>query len=309
VTGPVQLDEEVEGDEEHAENKEKGAQTAAAKRKAADGMDEAGGNDTETGFGTRQIKRTDGFKTREVAAEGGKLVFKPEGEFFAVAPEIDRAEKKDGVPEARQETKSWTSSPIEHSTSPQAGRWDQSIFVVNRDESNDFEFFLPCWSLHLYFVADFAIQKRAPNWRGGGDQSLLDIGFFTADELVFYFDALLNVNDPKARAIAGAILGDVGEIQHAEVAHALFEVADFCVDVALTLLGVLVFGVFGEVAVGASDSDLLREVNVQFVLEGVNFRLELLFNLSERVRHNFPRQRKMMRNPAEPDSAFNIIDG
>jgi hypothetical protein len=91
-------------------------------------MEEAGGNDAEAGLRARQIERTDGFKTREVAAEGREFVLNPKREFLAIAPEVDGAEKKDGVPEARQETKSWTSSPIEHSTSPQAGRWDSVNF-------------------------------------------------------------------------------------------------------------------------------------------------------------------------------------
>jgi hypothetical protein len=188
------------------------------------------------------------------------------------------------------------------------GRNILSLFV-NGEKADDLEFFLAGGGEHLYLVTDLAIEEGAADRRGGGDHSLFDVGFLGADELVFDFLALLHVNDYDARAIAGTVFRNIGEVQHAEVAHALFELADFGVDVALVFLGVLVLSVFREVAMRAGNGDFLGEFNVEFVLQVVNFLLELLFNFSKRVRHSFPRQRKMMRNPAKPDSAQNIIDG
>src|SRR5579859_427257 len=188
------------------------------------------------------------------------------------------------------------------------GRNILSLFV-NGEKADDFEFFLAGGSEDLDLVADLAIEQSAADGRGGGDHSPFNVGFFTADELVFDFEALLDVNHDDARAIAGTVFRNVGEVQHAEVAHTFLELADFGVDVALALLGVFVLGVFGEVAVRTGDSNLLGEFDVEFVLQGINFLLELLFNFGKRIRHSFPRQRKMMRNPARPDSAGNIIDG
>jgi hypothetical protein len=54
---------------------------------------------------------------------------------------------------------------------------------------------------------------------------------------------------------------------------------DLEVDVALAFLGILVLGVFGKVAVGAGDSDLLGKLDAEFVRELVDFILELFLNL------------------------------
>jgi hypothetical protein len=54
--------------------------------------------------------------------------------------------------------------------------------------------------------------------------------------------------------------------------------ADLEIDVALAFLGVLVLGVFREVAVGAGDSDLFGKLDVELVRELVDFFLELFFN-------------------------------
>ena len=81
----------------------------------------------------------------------------------------------------------------------------------------------------------------------------------------------LQVKYNNAGAVAGTILGNIGEIEHAEVAHALFEMADFGVDVTLAFFGVFVLGVFGEVAVRASDGDFLGKLDVELVLESDRF--------------------------------------
>src|SRR6267378_1442144 len=122
-------------------------------------------------------------------------------------------------------------------------------------------------------------------------------------------------SSPTLRLRRARPMGDVVEIipfstSASSLLTSLYSISWlFGIDVALALLGVLVLGVFGEVPVGASYSNLPGKVDVEFVLQRVNFLLELLFNFGKRVRHNFPRQRKMMRSPAWPDSAENIIDG
>jgi hypothetical protein len=62
--------------------------------------------------------------------------------------------------------------------------------------------------------------------------------------------------------------------------------------------------------VRAGDGNFLGEFDAKFVFEGVDFPLQLLLNLCDRVRHSVHiRQRKMMRSPDQPNSARNIIDG
>jgi hypothetical protein len=82
------LDEEVEGEEEEAQDEEKGAEGEAALREAADGVEKAGGDYAETRLGARKIKRSDGFVAGQIAAESGEFIFHPEGELFAVTPQI-----------------------------------------------------------------------------------------------------------------------------------------------------------------------------------------------------------------------------
>jgi hypothetical protein len=108
------LDEEVEGEEEETQDEEEGAEGEAALGETADGVKEAGGDYAQARFRAREIKRADGFVAGQIAAEGGKFIFHPEGELFTVAPEIERAEKKNAVAEASQQTESRTRTPIKH---------------------------------------------------------------------------------------------------------------------------------------------------------------------------------------------------
>ena len=53
----------------------------------------------------------------------------------------------------------------------------------------------------------------------------------------------------------------------------------------MTLLGVLILGVFGKIAVRASDFDFLGKLVVELMLKGGDFVLELLFNFLGQVNH------------------------
>jgi hypothetical protein len=120
------LDEEVEGEKKEAQDEEESAQGEAALREAADRVEKAGGNYAETRFGAGQIKRADRFIAGQIAAEGGEFIFHPERELFAIAPQIERAEKKNTIAEASQQTESRTRTPMKHGTSPPAGRPEYS---------------------------------------------------------------------------------------------------------------------------------------------------------------------------------------
>ena len=162
------------------------------------------------------------------------------------------------------------------SRTPGTARW--LLAVVDGDEADEFKFLFAGGGDNFDFVADLAVEEGFADGGGGGDETLLGVGFLAADERVFDFGVALQVQNGEARAVSGAVLGDIGKVQHAEIAHALLEMGDLEVDVALALFGEFVLGVFGEVAVGAGDSDLLGELDVELVGELIDFGLELFLN-------------------------------
>ena len=150
---------------------------------------------------------------------------------------------------------------------------------MDGDEADDFKFLFAGRSGDFDFVADLAIEEGLANGRGGGDETLFGVGFLGTDKLVFDLYVALGVEHGESGTVTGAILGNVGEIEHAEIAHALLELGDTGVNVTLALLGVLVLGVFGEVAVGARDGDFLGELNIELVGELIDFVEYLLLDL------------------------------
>jgi hypothetical protein len=118
-------DEEVEGEKERAEEEQKEAPGETATGQAADGMKKARGNHQQARLRARQIERARGFEAGKIAAKGGELFLKPEGNLLAATPEIKAAEKEKTIPEESQKTKSGTGSPIKHGTSPWAERQDR----------------------------------------------------------------------------------------------------------------------------------------------------------------------------------------
>jgi hypothetical protein len=61
--------------------------------------------------------------------------------------------------------------------------------------------------------------------------------------------------------------------------HALFELAEACVDENLALFGHVVFGVFAEVAEGDRFLDLSGQLGGELVLEKSYLFLQLLFDV------------------------------
>src|ERR1700687_1270928 len=159
------------------------------------------------------------------------------------------------------------------------------LAVVDGHEADDFKFLLAGGRGNFNFVADLAVKEDLADGRGGGDETLLGVGFLAAHELVIDFDVALHVQNGELGTVSGAVLRDIAEVPHAESAHALLEMANLEVDVALAFLGVLVLGVFGEVAVSAGNSDLLGKLDAELVGELVDFVLELFLDLGEWVGH------------------------
>lgn len=90
-------DEEVEGEEEQTQEEEESTPGEAAARELGNGMDDAGGNDTETRFAAAKIERADRNVAGEITTKGGKLVVDPEMKFSAMAPQGKCANHKDCV--------------------------------------------------------------------------------------------------------------------------------------------------------------------------------------------------------------------
>ena len=164
---------------------------------------------------------------------------------------------------------------------------DCGSFVVNGDETYDFELLFSGWGGNLDLIANFAIEERFADRRGGGDEAFFGVGLLGAHKAVLDLNVALGIEHDDPRAVARAIPGDVAQIEHAEIAHTLFELGDARVHIALALLSEFVLGVFGEIAVGASDGDLLRKLDAELVLQRGDLVLKLLLDLLQWVGHGY----------------------
>jgi hypothetical protein len=115
--GATELDEEVEGEEEDAQEDEEGAPGEAAAGKLRDGVNEAGGDDAEAGLAAAFVEGADGNVARKIAAKRGELVVNPESKFGAIAPQEKSAENKNGVAETGKKPESGTGTPFKHGPS------------------------------------------------------------------------------------------------------------------------------------------------------------------------------------------------
>src|ERR1700675_1798636 len=162
---------------------------------------------------------------------------------------------------------------------------EKLLVFVNGSEPHDFKFFLPSRGRHLHFVSYLAVQQSLANGRSRRDEPPLDVSFFGRDQLVFNFHFFVNIEDNNARPVSRPVLRNIAQVQHPKVAHPLLELPNACVHIALAFLCVLVLRVFRKVAVRTRFGDLFGEIDVELVLEVVDFPLQTLFDLRERVRH------------------------
>src|SRR5260370_41918097 len=89
------------------------------------------------------------------------------------------------------------------------------LALVDGKEPDDFKFFRAGGRGHFDFVADLAVEKSLTDRRSRGDETLLGVGFLGADEGVFDFGVALHVQNGEPRAVSGAVLRDIAEVQHA----------------------------------------------------------------------------------------------
>jgi len=108
---------------------------------------------------------------------------------------------------------------------------------------------------------------------------LVTSDFFAGDEFVGDVLFLGAVEDDDGGTKADFVAGDVVEVDHGELAHALFELAEAGVDELLALLGGVVLGVFGEVTEGDGLLDLRGEFGGELVFEGFDLLFEGFFDV------------------------------
>jgi hypothetical protein len=112
-----ELNEEIQGEEEHAQEHQEGAKGKAALRELNNGVNEAGRNDDQAGFTTAFVKRAGGNIAREISTKKRDFAFYPNGKLLAMTPEIDGARQENKIPKAGEQTEGWSGTPIKHETS------------------------------------------------------------------------------------------------------------------------------------------------------------------------------------------------
>jgi len=152
-------------------------------------------------------------------------------------------------------------------------------YTMDGGEFEDFEFALAVGGDHGGGVADLFAEEGAADGAGGGDEALGDVGLFAGDELVGDLFVLGAVEDDDGGAVADAVAGDVVEVDHGELAHALLELAEAGVDELLALLGGVVLGVFAEVSEGDGLLDLGRELDGELLLQDPDLFCDRGFNV------------------------------
>src|SRR5437667_10461190 len=109
-------DKEVEDEEEETQEEKDSGTVDAAARKARDGAHERNRNSLEARFFAEGVERAGRGVARKVAAEKGKLVVEPHGEFAAVAPHPRGASQEYKIAENGQKPQPRACSPIHKSS-------------------------------------------------------------------------------------------------------------------------------------------------------------------------------------------------
>src|SRR5690606_37794616 len=91
--------------------------------------------------------------------------------------------------------------------------------------------------------------------RGDGDPALFHVGFVFADDLVTAFFLGVLVDHGDGGAEFHLIAGQLGHVDDLGAADLVLDLGDLALDPALALLGRVILGVFGQVAVGARFGD------------------------------------------------------
>ena len=76
---------------------------------------------------------------------------------------------------------------------------------MNGHEAHNFKLFGTGWGGNFHFIANLTVEERFANWGRGGDESLLRVGLFGADQPVFHLDFPVYVKHYDTRAVPRAM--------------------------------------------------------------------------------------------------------
>src|SRR5665213_2755690 len=145
---------------------------------------------------------------------------------------------------------------------------------MNRNELRDLELARAAWRDDLHRVARLFVEERAADRRRGRDEPLRRVRVFRHDQLKDERPARF-LDDVDGGPETGAIARNAFDVDQRDLRHALLEHADPRLDEALPLLRRLVLGVLAQVAQLARALDLLRQLELQLVIQRLNLVLEL----------------------------------
>ena len=155
------------------------------------------------------------------AAPNFQKLTQPVGRLRAVRPEQSQAQEGPWSLQRRRadlHDASIPAPPYRNAAKQNSGRYSSSWMVFKRTISNSL---IPAGVCTLTSSPTFCPRSAFPIGRGGRNQSQRDVRFLGADQLVFDLDGFLGVQHPDARAVSGAVGGNIIQVQHAEIAQAL----------------------------------------------------------------------------------------
>src|SRR5471030_1718335 len=163
-------------------------------------------------------------------------------------------------------------------------------FRSNRLQLHDLELARAARRHHRHGVARLLVDQRLADRRRGGDHALRRVGVLRHHELKAHLLAVA-VDDFEGRAEAGTIVGNAIDVDQRDLGHAFLEHADARFDEALPLFRRLVLGVLAQIAELARALDLLRQLELELVVQRVNFVFEFL---DQPVFHRLPMDRAIV---------------
>src|SRR6185312_5762785 len=123
-------------------------------------------------------------------------------------------------------------------------------------------------------VADFLADQRACYRRGDGDAARLHVRFLVADDLVRLLLFRILVDDGHGGAELDLVAAELGNIDDLGPRDEILKFADAAFVEALLLLGGVIFGIFGKVAVRARLGDRLDDARPLLLLAPAQFFLQ-----------------------------------
>ena len=144
---------------------------------------------------------------------------------------------------------------------------------------------LACGDIDFHNIAHLVAKKCRRKRRGDADFPLFKVGLALGHDGIFLHQCVLGIangDDGEQEHLGGVYLAFV---EQTGIGHEFLKFGDACLEVALSLLGGIILGIFGEVAFVASLSDGRRgsrtldgDELMQFVLQFLEAFFTLVFD-------------------------------